>query len=107
MKNLAYYLLAGALCLALGTASVVEAKKSKGDMLSETQVSKMVAKKVGSDVQSLTLYKTKHGTPYYRVTVDNTPDDEVKDVYVNAYTGKVLQIVEHPGDMILDQDAAG
>jgi len=45
-------------------------------------------------------FSTKGGNYYYRVTVDNTPDDEVKDVFVNARTGKIVQITEHPGEMM-------
>ena len=107
MNNPLYALLVGALCLALGTTSIVEAKKAKQDILSKTEVSQIVAKKVGSDVLSITLQKTKIGNPYYQVTVDNTPDDEVKDVYVNAHTGKIVQVTEHPNDMILGEDEEG
>ena len=107
MKSSLYLLLAGALCIALGTATVVEAKKAKDTILSKAEVTKIVAQKVGSDVLSITLLKTKGGNPYYEVTVDNTPDDEAKDVFVNAHTGKIVQVTEHPNDMIFGEDREG
>lgn len=99
MKKPLHFLLAGALCLALGTVAVVDAKDG---ILSTKEVTKIVAQKVGSDVQSITLHSTKGGHYYYRLTVDNTPDDEVKDVYVDARNGKIEQVIEHPGDMMFD-----
>jgi len=95
-------------CLALGAVGVTGAvAKSTGEILSNSEVTKIVEHKVGSDVLSISLHATKGGHYYYRVTVDNTPDDEVKDVYVNARTGQIVQVIEHPSDMILGEDEAG
>ena len=40
------------------------------------------------------------------MTIDNTPDDEVKDEFVNTNTGAITQVTEHPNDMILGEDEA-
>lgn len=108
MKNSFYLLLAGALCLTLGMGAVDKsAAAQKNEILSNAEVIKIVKQKVGSDVLSISLHASKGGHYYYEVTVDNTPDDEAKDVFVNARTGKVVQVIEHPSDMILGEDSEG
>ena len=95
-------------CMALGAVGVTGAfAKSADGIMSDSEVTKIVEQKVGSDVLSISLHASKGGNYYYRVTVDDTPDDEVKDVFVNARTGKIVQITEHPGEMIDGEDEAG
>jgi uncharacterized membrane protein YkoI len=40
--------------------------------------------------------KTGH---YYRITVVESSENEVKDLYIDAKTGKVVQRIEHPAEM--------
>jgi len=95
-------------CIALGMVGVTGAfARSADGLLSNAEVTKIVAQKVGSDVLSISLRTTRKGNYYYQVTVDNTPTDEVTDVFVNARTGKIVQIIAHPGEAVDGDDTVG
>ncbi len=94
-------------CLAVGTVAVGEASAKKGEgFLSLSEAVKVVEQKVGSDVLSVDFLPSKNGDPYYRLTVDETPTGEKKDVWVDARTGKINQVIEHATGMVDDEPMA-
>ena len=107
MRNAMNLLMVSLFCVALGTVAVGEAVAKKTDgLLSTSEAVKVVEQKVGNDVLSVDFLPGKKGSdPYYRITVDNTPNNERKDVFVDARTGKINQVIEHSEDMVGDEPA--
>jgi len=77
MRNSMNLLMVSLFCMGLGTVGVEEAaaKKANG-LLSTSEAVKVVEQKVGNDVLSVDFLPSKKGDPYYRITVDNTPNNE-------------------------------
>ena len=73
--------------------------------ISASEAVKTVEQKGGSDVLSLDFLKNRKGGPYYRITVDNTPSGERKEVFVDARTGKINGVIEHSASMVGDTPA--
>lgn len=108
MRKTLNILVVSMFCMALGAVGVTGAfAKSADGIMSNSEVIKIVEQKVGSDVLSISLHASKGGNYYYRVTVDDTPNNEVTDVFVNARTGKIVQITAHPGEAIDGDDTVG
>ena len=106
MRHSMNLLMISMFCLALGAVAVDEAsaKKTSG-YISASEAVKTVEQKVGSDVLSLDFLKNRKGGPYYRITVDNTPSGERKEVFVDARTGKINGVIEHSASMVGDTPA--
>jgi len=60
---------------------------------------------VVDDILPVDFLSSKKGDSYYRITVDNTPSAERKDVFVDARTGKINQVIEHSSDAVGDDPA--
>ena len=106
MRSSTNFLMVGLFCLALGTMAVSEAAAKKTDgLFTVSEAVKVVEQTVGTDVLSVDLLSSKKGDPYYRITVDNTPSAERKDVFVDAKTGKINQVIEHSSYEVGDDPA--
>ena len=106
MRHAMNLLMMSLFCMALGAIAVDEATAKKTNaLISASDAVKAVEQKVGSDILSLDLLKSKKGDPYYRITVDNTPSGERKDVFVDARTGKINGVIEHSASMVGDTPA--
>ncbi len=106
MRTSMNFVMVSLIGLAIGTGAVGEASANKADgLLSLSDAVKVVEQKIGSDVLSVDFLPSKKGDPYYRLTVDETPTGEKKDVWVDARTGKINQIIEHAAEMVGDEPA--
>jgi len=104
MRNSVNLLVVSLFCLALGTVAVGEAGAKKADgLLATSGAVKVVEQAVGTNVLSMDFLSSKKGAPYYRIRVDNTPSAERKDVFVDARTGKINQVIEYSGDAVEDE----
>ncbi len=103
MRNSVKFLMVGMFCMAMGTFAVgaAVAKKANG-LFTASEAVQVVERSVGNDILSVDFLSSKKGDPYYRITVDNTPSAERKDVFVDARTGKINQVIEHSGGAVGD-----
>lgn len=102
MTPLRNAVLALSLIWLLGASSVntVAAKDASGmkDAISAIDAVK-IAEKEGRILSLHHHEYPKKAGHYYRITVVETSENEVKDLYIDAKTGKVLQRIEHPAEM--------
>lgn len=106
MRDSVNLLMISLFCIAVSTVAVGEAIAKRADgSLSVSDAVKNVEKSVGEDIFSVDYLSTRKGESYYRITVDNTPSAERKDVFVDARTGKINQVIEHSGSSVGDDPA--
>ena len=99
MKQLPYLLIAVGLAGIISLSSV-ETYAAKAADTKEQGISAATAVKVAEGYGRIVnlqhhQYPKKVGH-YYKITVVDSTENEVKDLFIDAKTGKVMQTIEHP-----------
>lgn len=85
------------LVVALGGTSAVVAAEAAGSYIGKTKAKQIALKEVPGTVTDIELER-KRDIVYYEVDIDRTDSYQEVDVHVDAYTGKVLRVVNDDDD---------
>ncbi|MHA7965291.1 PepSY domain-containing protein [Paenibacillus sp. CAU 1782] len=85
------------LVVALGGTSAVVAAETAGSYIGKTKAKEIALKEVPGTVTDIELER-KRDVVYYEVDIDRRDSYQEADVHVDAYTGKVLRVVNDDDD---------
>ncbi|MCA9473390.1 MAG: PepSY domain-containing protein [Nitrospirales bacterium] len=105
MKHARFLMFFTALSIMLGVGfgTDMASANSHKKLLPTSEAIKIVEAQYYGQVETVHFRSTKGGSPYYQVTVFSDADGkELKDVLVDAVTGKVKEVFVHP-DLVLKE----